>query len=251
MSKVEKAMNRGELKSYKNFETVVNSMLPGLQSSSPQRYKQRSNQTTPRRFGTRHLMAPPNVNDNSLNRTSKVNDGAQVRPPFQRGSNLFHLTFLVDKMKHDHSLDNLKLDQIRDNILSQFRAKSIVGQQPPSGSMTKSPTQLPTDLRHTLSVFNRKSANAIKPVMDWSYIPGQIVEESARDLKPAYKSQQLPIELETREPKQPRGSPKAQMLPCMINQDSAQDLNAIKQMEQKKSLQAIRQVEPRHLPKVK
>jgi hypothetical protein len=82
MSKVEKAMNRSELKSYKNFDTVVVSMLPGLQSESPQRYKQRSNQSTPRRFGTRHLMAPPNVCDNSLGKTIETGEVSNVRPPF-------------------------------------------------------------------------------------------------------------------------------------------------------------------------
>ena len=35
MSQVEKSMNRGELKSFKNYETVHNSMLPGIFNESP------------------------------------------------------------------------------------------------------------------------------------------------------------------------------------------------------------------------
>jgi hypothetical protein len=93
-------------------------------------------------------------------------------------------------MKHDHSLDHMKLDQIRDNILSQFRAKSTLDNKTPAATVLKKTSTFfsSENPRHTLSVFNRKSVNAIRPVMDWSYLPNKITEESVRDQKTNYKS---------------------------------------------------------------
>ena len=82
MTKAEKAMNRCELKSFKNFETVVHSMLPGLQSDSPAKQNARSSNTSPNRFATRHLMAPHNVCDNSLGQKNETNEVLRVKPPF-------------------------------------------------------------------------------------------------------------------------------------------------------------------------
>lgn len=58
-------MNRGELKSFKNFETVQNSMLPGLYSEAPISGVG-SPEKSPLHYRKSHILAPPLKVDNSL-----------------------------------------------------------------------------------------------------------------------------------------------------------------------------------------
>lgn len=122
MTQVEKAMNKHELKGYKNSDANIYSMLPGLQSESPVKYSGGTStmSTDGYRFPTKHLCAPPAFVDNSLAQGVDM-QMPRIKPPFKRGSNLFDKTFMQEKMTHDHSLDNLKQSEIRESILTKFK----------------------------------------------------------------------------------------------------------------------------------
>lgn len=65
MSKVEKAMNKGELRGFKQHQPDMRSMLPGLASDSPFK-PEHASLTQHVRFPKCHALAPPKIVDNSL-----------------------------------------------------------------------------------------------------------------------------------------------------------------------------------------
>ena len=71
-------MNKSELKGYKNFETCVPSLIPGVSSNSPIRTQQPS----PSKFRVKHFCAPPLTVDNSMKHLETEVECKNVKPPF-------------------------------------------------------------------------------------------------------------------------------------------------------------------------
>jgi hypothetical protein len=71
MTKVEKSMNKGELRSFKQFDLRQHSMLPGLHSNSPTKDDQ-TNQVAKNHYRSRSILAPP-LNYQVDNSLAKVN----------------------------------------------------------------------------------------------------------------------------------------------------------------------------------
>lgn len=168
-------MNKHELKGYRNCDNNIYSMLPGIQSESPVKYS-KSTHLSPDdyRFAVKHLCAPPAYPDNSLGRLVDVNV-PRIKPPFKRGSNLFEKTFLVDKMTHDPSLENLRQSEMRENLISKFKVRQPSSMQVSIDNILIGANPLPpkekVEYEKSKTAFNRRSVKGIKPVMDYSYVP--------------------------------------------------------------------------------
>ena len=66
MTKVEKSMNKSEIRGFKQHQPDMRSMLPGLASDSPLK-PDHALTTQHVRFPKCHALAPPKIVDNTLN----------------------------------------------------------------------------------------------------------------------------------------------------------------------------------------
>ena len=100
MTRVEKQFNKDELRGYKNCDNGIYSMLPGIQSDSPQKHLSSTPVIREHRLARpkRHLCAPPLLTDNTISNTVEIDLQGKVAP-FKRGSDLFGgaSTFLGNK----------------------------------------------------------------------------------------------------------------------------------------------------------